>query len=179
MTLLTVGTCSITASQPGNNSTYSWAVPVTQTFTISILTPTVTSVTPNTAPAFSQSTTITIAGTNFGGASLVSFTPVGGGTPVTIAPTTIQATQIVANVPALQLTTVGTAEIAVVNGGTVSSNLLPFTITSVASTTVSLVSSANPLTFGHSVTLTASVSPSAATGKVTFYDGTTCSEPAR
>ena len=31
----------------------------------------------------------------------------------------------------------------------------------------------NPATFGQPVTLTATVSPSAATGQVTFYDGTT------
>jgi hypothetical protein len=40
-------------------------------------------------------------------------------------------------------------------------------------TTTTLVSSANPSTFGLSLTLTATVSPSAATGSVTFYDGTT------
>src|ERR1017187_19488 len=38
-------------------------------------------------------------------------------------------------------------------------------------TTTSLVSSANPSVFGAAVTLTATVSASAATGKVTFYDG--------
>lgn len=39
-------------------------------------------------------------------------------------------------------------------------------------TTVSLVTSANPAVFGQSLTLTATVSPAAATGNVTFYDGT-------
>ena len=34
-----------------------------------------------------------------------------------------------------------------------------------------LVSSASPSAFGHAVTLTANVSPAAATGKVTFYEG--------
>jgi hypothetical protein len=38
-------------------------------------------------------------------------------------------------------------------------------------TTTSLVSSPNPSWFGQSVTLTATVSPAAATGTVTFYDG--------
>src|SRR5258708_2292542 len=36
-----------------------------------------------------------------------------------------------------------------------------------------LVSSPNPSVFGQAVTLTATVSPAAATGKVTFYDGVT------
>jgi hypothetical protein len=40
-----------------------------------------------------------------------------------------------------------------------------------APTIVSLVSSANPSIFGRPLTLTATVSPSGVTGKVTFYDG--------
>jgi len=40
-------------------------------------------------------------------------------------------------------------------------------------TTTTLSSSANPAVFGQVVTLSASVSPSQATGSVTFYDGTT------
>src|SRR6202050_484731 len=42
-----------------------------------------------------------------------------------------------------------------------------------ANTTVTLASSANPSTYGASVTFTATVSPSAATGTVTFNDGAT------
>ncbi len=38
-------------------------------------------------------------------------------------------------------------------------------------TSTTLSSSANPAVFGHAVTLTAVVTPSTATGKVTFYDG--------
>jgi hypothetical protein len=41
------------------------------------------------------------------------------------------------------------------------------------STTTVLTSSASPVTYGHTVTLTATLSPTSATGKVTFYDGTT------
>jgi hypothetical protein len=41
------------------------------------------------------------------------------------------------------------------------------------STTTGLASSATPSTYGQAITLTATVSPSAATGKVTFYDGVT------
>ncbi len=40
-------------------------------------------------------------------------------------------------------------------------------------TTTALAAAPNPSTFGQPVTLTATVSPSAATGQVTFYDGTT------
>src|ERR1017187_2407360 len=41
-----------------------------------------------------------------------------------------------------------------------------------ASTSLVLSSSVNPSIFGQPVTLTATITPSAATGKVTFYDGT-------
>jgi hypothetical protein len=41
---------------------------------------------------------------------------------------------------------------------------------------ITLSSSTNPSVFGAPITLTATVSPSAATGKVTFYDGTTVLE---
>jgi hypothetical protein len=41
-----------------------------------------------------------------------------------------------------------------------------------ASTAVTLAGSPNPSTFGQRVTLTAAISPSSATGSVTFYDGT-------
>jgi hypothetical protein len=42
-----------------------------------------------------------------------------------------------------------------------------------AATSISLNSSPNPSTFGNSVTLTATVSPSGASGTVSFYDGAT------
>jgi subtilisin family serine protease len=51
------------------------------------------------------------------------------------------------------------------------SGAVPVTVNQATSMT-SLASSPNPSIFGQSVTLTATVSPSAATGTVTFYDGT-------
>ncbi len=47
------------------------------------------------------------------------------------------------------------------------------TAASTTSTTTTLAASATSPTYGTSVTFTATVSPSAATGSVTFYDGTT------
>lgn len=44
-------------------------------------------------------------------------------------------------------------------------------VLSAGSTTITLTSSANPAVYGHAVTLTAVVTPSTATGTVTFYDG--------
>ena len=58
------------------------------------------------------------------------------------------------------------------NYQTSSSTAVPLTVGTATSTT-SLASSANPSIFGQSVTFTATVSPSAATGTVTFLDGST------
>ena len=49
--------------------------------------------------------------------------------------------------------------------------LLTVSAVDLCATTVALVSSANPAVFGAPVTLTATVSPPSATGKVTFYNG--------
>ncbi len=54
--------------------------------------------------------------------------------------------------------------------------LLVPALLSAAGTTTTLSSSVNPAEYGHAVTLTAVVTPSTATGKVTFYDGTTVLE---
>jgi len=49
-------------------------------------------------------------------------------------------------------------------------------ILSAAPTSVTLSSSSNPAVLGHPLILTAAVTPSAATGSITFYDGTTVLE---
>jgi hypothetical protein len=49
----------------------------------------------------------------------------------------------------------------------------PFVLDNLLSSTVTLAASLNPSTFGAPVTLTATVTPSSASGRVTFYDGTT------
>ena len=65
----------------------------------------------------------------------------------------------------------GKADLAVANRGNNVSVLLG--TWRVSTTTTTLVATPNPSALGQSVTLTATVSPSAATGQVTFYDGTT------
>ena len=124
VTIAYTGICTIIASQAGN-ATYAAAATVAQSFTISIQTPTVTSVMPDATPANSQATAITIAGTNFGGAATVRFTPPGG-TTQTIAPSLVQAAQLMATIPAAFLTTAGTAQVAVTNGFTAFSNPVAF-----------------------------------------------------
>src|SRR5947209_5293178 len=55
----------------------------------------------------------------------------------------------------------------------VASVLSPHVLYGATSTTVTLSSSPNPSTFGQKVTITAQVSSTAPTGKVTFFDGVT------
>jgi hypothetical protein len=58
------------------------------------------------------------------------------------------------------------------NGATAAANEEIAVQTSSPATTTVLTSSTNPARYGQTVTLTATVAPSAATGKATFYDGT-------
>lgn len=60
-----------------------------------------------------------------------------------------------------------------INSNTWSRTFLTVSISVVPSTTTALESSANPSTYGDSVTFTATVTPSAAGGTVTFKDGAT------
>ncbi len=80
--------------------------------------PTITSISPNTAPAGSAAQTLTITGTNF----LLTSDPTGGSvvrwnatTQTTLAVTNITATQIQATVPNTLLTSAGTANVTVYN----------------------------------------------------------------
>jgi hypothetical protein len=66
----------------------------------------------------------------------------------------------------------GTYVLSVTSSGFGSGTGSPMLIAGQATATT-LTSSANPSTYGQSVILTATVSPSSATGIVTFYDGTT------
>ena len=77
VTLVSVGTCSITANQAGNG-TFAAAAPVSKSFQV-LPGPTITGVSPTSGAV---GTTVTISGTNFGtsrGSSTVTF----GGTPAT------------------------------------------------------------------------------------------------
>ena len=110
--------------------------------------PTVTSISPNNAPAGSAAVPMTITGTNF----ILTSDPTGGSqvlwntaTQTTLTPTNITATQIQVSVPNTLLTSAGTASVSVFNapepapkgcvinctghGGGGTSNGTPFTIT--------------------------------------------------
>jgi sugar lactone lactonase YvrE len=88
----------------------------------------ISSVIPNTAPAGSAATGITVNGTALTGVTKVAFTTPNG--PITLlTPSLVTAAQVAASVPASLLSTSGTAQVAVTDGTGVLSNQLPFTIT--------------------------------------------------
>ena len=152
---LAVGTHSITASWPGN-STYP---PITSSPVLQEVqnTPAVYSLSPTSGVV---GTPVTIAGINFGasqGTSTVTFN----GTAATIS--NWSATSIAAVVPSGATT--GNL-VVTVNG--VASNGVAFTVL-----TVTLTSSANPSSYGGSVTFTATFSVSGLTSAVTFMDSGT------
>ncbi len=89
-------------------------------------TPTITTISPNSAVAGGAAFTLTINGTNFVAASMVNF---GGAAPAT---TFVNSTQLTAAIPASSIASTGTLAVTVTNpapgGGT--SNPMNFTITS-------------------------------------------------
>ena len=89
-------------------------------------TPTITTISPNSAIAGGAAFTLTINGTNFVAASMVNF---GGSTPAT---TFVNSTQLTAAIPAASIVSTGAPAVIVTNpapgGGT--SNAINFTITS-------------------------------------------------
>lgn len=87
-------------------------------------TPTITTISPNSAVAGSAPFTLTINGTNFVAASLVNF---GGTAPTT---TFVSATQLTAAIPAAAIASSGAVGVTVTNGGAQTSNALNFTVTS-------------------------------------------------
>jgi hypothetical protein len=108
----------------------------------------------------------------------VSFTASGSATDYTVTTTPASTSQTVATSPAsLGGLTPGTAYtvniVSNCSGGATSTAATASFTTAAATTTTTLTSSVNPSTFGQSVTLTATLSPTAATGSVTFFDGST------
>jgi len=136
-----IGTVDITVTTSNGTSATSSAAQYTYTATAA---PTVTSINPNSGPILGG-TTVTIYGTNFQGATVVSF----GGTPATY--TVVSATQITATSPAHSI---GTVDITVTtpNGTSATSSADQYTYTATAAPTfTSITPNFGPTSGGTSV----------------------------
>jgi YVTN family beta-propeller protein len=103
-------------------------------------TPTITAISPNSDVAGGAAFTLTINGTNFVPASMVSF---GGAAPTT---TFVSSTQLTAAIPASSIGTSGTLAVTVTNPGASSgtSNAVDFTITNPGTNPVAAISTLYP-----------------------------------
>ena len=135
----TAGTASVTVSNPTPGGGTSNAL----TFTINAASnpaPTLTALQPSSTTAGSAAFTLTLSGTNFVSGSVVNF---GGATLTT---TYVSASQLTAAVPATAVAAAGTPSVTVTNptpgGGT--SNALTFTVTSVTTNPVPVLTSLQP-----------------------------------
>ncbi len=101
-------------------------------------TPTVTTLTPNSAPVGSPNLAITLSGTGFLSSSIVAWNS----TPL-FAPTSVTSTSLTATIPASYLAAVGTASVSVFNSGPGGgeSNLLTFTVANPAPVLASITPS--------------------------------------
>jgi cellulase/cellobiase CelA1 len=171
----TTGTHSIAAVYAGS-STYA-------TSTSSAVSISVTSSSPTaTTTALSSSTTSTTTGTSVTLTAAVSPSAATGAVTFYDGTTSLGTGTLSSGVATLStsFSTAGTHSITAVYAGsstyaTSTSSALSISVmsSSPTATTTALSSSSTSTTTGTSVTLTAAVSPSAATGTVTFYDGST------
>ena len=177
------GVASVTATANSSSGTYTVSasalgLSVPFTLTNLIAAPSVFTATPTTlqsaalGTAFSKALTVTLAdaaGNPASGVAVTFAAPSAGASATLSSGTVVTNASGVASVTATANNTVGAYTVTASALGLSAS----FLLSNVAPATVTLGSSANPINFGAPVTLTATVSPSNATGHVTFYDGVT------
>jgi hypothetical protein len=161
--MATAGTAQVTVYNPPTGGGTSGA----QTFTVNNPSPTISGLSPSSAGAGGAGFTLTVNGTNFVSGAVVNWN---GSARTT---TFVSATQLTAAIPAADVAAAGTGLVTVVNPPPSAGPSAGAAFTIKAITSLVLVASPNPSTLGQAVTLTATVSPASATGKVMFYDGVT------
>jgi Big-like domain-containing protein/glucodextranase-like protein/carboxypeptidase family protein len=164
---LAVGSHSMTASYAGDTNDNSSTSPVL-TQTVNKASTTVTLTSSANPTAYGSSVTFTAAVTPLTATGTVTF--LDGGS--TLGTGTISGGSVTYRTSALAM---GSHSMTASYGGDTndagSSSLALTQTVNKASTTVALTSSANPSAYGFAVTFTAAVTPSTATGTVTFLDG--------
>jgi len=147
-------------------------VPLTWTFTLTLLVPGSVTLTADTNPAIvGAPVTFSATLTPSTATGTVSFLDGGTG---------LGAVYLANGQASLRVSTLaaGTHSITAAYSGDnavaqATSNVWSETINAITPTTLSLASSASPSTWNQAVTLTATISPAAATGSINFYDGAT------
>ncbi len=138
--IATAGTASVTVTEPAGTSNAS-------TFTVTAVTPTISSLSPSSATVGGVDFPLTVSGTNFVSGASVNWN----GAPLTT--TFGSATQLTASIPASLIATVGTASVTVVEpAGT--SPAKTFTITGLGVPTISGLSQTTAAVGGAGFTLT-------------------------
>ncbi len=99
----------------------------------------ISSLTPNSAVSDNTATQVTIAGANLIGAANVVWTAPGGQT-TQFPPDLVQAAQVAATIPAVLMTTPGTAQLALADAFGNASSPLPFTVGGLAPLTIQTTS---------------------------------------
>ena len=111
-------------------------------------TPTLSGVSPSTAPAGSGNTTVTLTGTNFGSTSTAN---VNGSA---VATTFVSATQLTAVVPAASLATAGTLQLTVATPNQPTTAAVAFTVTAAAAPTLAALSPSSAVAGSGDATVT-------------------------
>jgi len=166
---LTVGSHSITASYSGD-STYAGSASSTLTQTVSKLNTAITLTSSSNPSTYGSVVTLTATVAPASATGSVTFidwsTALGAGT-ISGGTTAFTISTLSGGMHSITASYGGDG-----NDNASTSSPLAQTVNP-SSTTVALVSSANPSTYGAPVTFTATVTPSTATGTVTFLNGTT------
>jgi len=126
--LTTAGTARITLADANGNLSNALSLTI-QPFTIS-------TVTPNSVNVGSPATSVTVTGTSLSNAaSLYFITP--SGVPVPLSPSLVEAAEVQATLPAVLMSSPGTAQIALADPNGALSNELPFSIVTPVSVLIS------------------------------------------
>ena len=143
----TLGAWSVTVTNPGSGGG-SAAATLVNGFTVNAPTPTVTSLSPQSATIGASAQTLTINGTNFVSTSTVTY----GG--VSHTPTFVNGTQLTIPLATSDLATAGTFAVIVTNPGGLSSNSVNFTVNNPVPTLTNLSPNSGNLGQTLNVTLT-------------------------
>ena len=162
------GSYTVTASYQGVSTSFSLTNTGGQAVNLTVLSGTPQSAAPGTAfPGALKVKLTDAAGSPASGMGVTFTAPAGGATAVLSSGTALTDASGVASVTATAGSTIGAYTVTAGVGGL----SVKFSLSNLLPERVALAASPNPAVFGAPVTLTATITPPDATGRVTFYDG--------